>query len=930
MDEISLDILIKKYEFWEEFISTYSEIRGPYLWKSQVEAFEKGAFGDNNFLMVSSAGSGKTHVAELILFKSIIDKGKPAVYLAPYNALVEQKANDFKKLFEHESLGLKVSKSILDEADNFEVLKEANILVMTYEKFDYLLRNYPELISSFGCVIIDEFHMIGENQRGPPLEIIVSLLLLKYPNIKIVGLSAVIPNAIEIASWINASFCDMGDWRRNALYEGVYNRQSSKVDLYEKKKVARSYKIERSCDDSECNFIIDFLNNSGSNNCSVNQQLVFVRRRINCTNLASRLYKILEKTDFVRDTIIESQILDELAEKISHVESSDTHLVKELKKYLSQGVAFHHAGLSTEIKEIIADGFESGKIPILISTTTLAAGINLPAKRVVVTEPKIAVYEMKVSQYKNIAGRAGRPKYTSEAGECVILANNPVITQSYLNKYVYGKPETLTSLIDLKERLDIVLNLARDYPDSHDIIDVLDKTLFGIKNAAEKKDIGIKVDLAIDRLKDLGYLDKKGSKISLTTLGKSVSKQIINPNSAYYILRFLRNNKKTTQDETFMRNLLLIVCSVQEFDEGLRIWTNNYIFQNREEIKQKLSLTYISDLDIINNIINTVNIIQGWIKEDSYQKILLENHVDTAYWGSSDIGERIASTFSRIFRVIRAILEESDSELYSIFDIFLEKMQYRTYYGVRENHVDFVKYGIVKQRNTFKNLDDKGIKTIGDLLKKDIRNLSAMIGNKEAIKLKRRIIRRLLSGADKEKELLIIDAFESGMELTLFERLFTTEGRGFELAVEDSLYGLESFLKINSHNNQSTSKPEFDVYLIDSKGNYITGIDGKFKICMECKSTDKLKSLVKTSTSLEVLKKCPQTSYTHKVVIGTPDFEAAADISAKEHEILLIPVFVFARLLLLSSKNKLSSDKLLQLFSEAGILTNDKLMSILK
>jgi helicase len=928
MDETPLEILIEKYGFWDDFVSAYKEKRGHYLWKSQIEALENGAFDDRNFLMVSSAGSGKTHVAELILFKSIMDTGQTAVYLAPYNALVEQKTNDFKELFEHENLGLNVSKSVLDENDNFDLLKESSILVMTYEKFDYLLRNYPELISSFGCVVIDEFHMIGESQRGPPIEIIVSLLLIKYPSIKIVGLSAVIPNAGEIASWIDASYCDMGDWRRNPLYEGVFNKVASKVDLYENKKVVCSYEIKRLCDDSECNIIIDFLNKSISDN-DIKQQLIFVSSRKKCTTLASKLYGCLEKRGIVRDQIIESQVLDELSDKTSRVESSDTHLVKELKKYLSHGVAFHHAALSTDIRRIIEEGFESRKILILVSTTTLAAGINLPAKRVVVTEPKIATNPMKISQYKNIAGRAGRPKYTSEAGECVILANNPTLAKSYLERYVSGRPETLTSLINLKDRLDIILNLARDYPDLHDIIDVLDKTLFGMGKAAKRNDIGIKIELTIHRLKELGYLDIKGTEISLTVLGKSVSKQIINPLSVYYILIFLRKNKEIIQDESFIRNLLLVVCSVPEFDEWLRIWPKSF-FPTREKVKHNLSLKYITDLDVVDNIISTVNIIQGWINEHSYQKILSENNVDTSYWGSSDIGERIAPTFSRIFRVMRLILEDSDAELHDIFDATLEKMQYRTSYGVKENHVDFVKYGIVKQRNNFKNLENKGIKTIDDLVEKDIRNLSTLIGNKDSIKLKRRIARRLLTGANKEKELLLIDAFESGLELTTFERLFSTSNRDFELAVEDSLHYLKSFLNIHPHNDQSTSKPEFDIYLIDSKGNYITDIDGKIKLCLECKSTDNLKNLVKTSTALEVLKKCPQASYTHKVVIGTPDFEEAADAPAKEHEILLIPVFVFARLLLLNSKNRLNSEKLLRVFNETGILSSENLMSFVK
>jgi len=93
-----VEILSSKYGLWDEFVKLYKEKRGPTLWPPQVSALENGALDNKNFLMVSSAGSGKTHIAEIIIFHSVIKKTKPAVYLAPYNALVEQKTDDFKDL----------------------------------------------------------------------------------------------------------------------------------------------------------------------------------------------------------------------------------------------------------------------------------------------------------------------------------------------------------------------------------------------------------------------------------------------------------------------------------------------------------------------------------------------------------------------------------------------------------------------------------------------------------------------------------------------------------------------------------------------------------------------------------------------------------------------------------------------------------------
>lgn len=927
-----VEILSSKYGLWDEFVKLYKEKRGQYLWPPQITALENGALNNKNFLMVSSAGSGKTHIAEIIIFKSIMDTTKPAVYLAPYNALVEQKTEDFKDLFESPELGLKVSKSTLEDVkDDLEKLKKSKLIVMTYEKFDYYLRNYPDFVSSLSCVIVDEFHMICEETRGPPLEIIVALLKEKFSNVKIVGLSAVIPNARDISSWLDANICDMGDWRKNPLYEGVFDLKKRCIEFYNHdKNLIKKEFIDSYCGNIVCNIIIDFIKKWGiikDNNKP--QILVFAPSRKNCVELAELISDNIGK--IIRGSMISSNVLDEIGKKVESSEGNDTHLIKTLKKTVFSGVAFHHAGLSFQVKKILQKEFEDSNLLILISTTTLAAGMNLPTKRVIVTEPLIGKRKMLVSEYKNLAGRAGRPKF-AEQGECVIISYEPMITESYKKNYIFALTEPLESKINLKEHLGIVLNLARSYPSVAEIVGILDKSLFGRVKNKQKKDLEIPIDLSISILEKYGFLTRNKSQLNLTILGESVSKQIINPHSVYIILQNLHKFKGRTPDRELFKDILLSICATPEFNDWERIWPNKRnIFSKREEIREKFGFVHLNKLDDLDKVINTVNIILDWMEEKSYQEIFVNNYIDRDYWGSSDIGERIAQIFARTIRTVREILKESDTTLFEVFDETLENLQYMTLFGIKKEHLPFVKMKIVRRRNTFKNLEKNGINSVDDLITKDIRELSKLIGKDLSINLKIRAIKAILQKESQEKELLKINAFKLGIELSLFERLFETTEKKFELAIEDSMKNLEPFLSVTPFHDQSVSKPEFECYLKDSKGKALSTIDGKrIKLCIECKSTNKLIKLVTTDSALEVLKKCPSSQYTHKIVIGTPGFEEIAKKSAEDHNILLIPISVYARMLLLEKQNKINELVLATIFNEVGELTTHKLKIIIE
>ena len=188
----------------------------------QKQAVEKGLFTDKNLVVVAPTASGKTLVGEMALVKKAYEK-KIGLYLVPLRALASEKYYDFKKL---EKLGFRIGISTGDYESPAEYLGRYDIIVATYERFDSLLRLKPSWLRRIGTVVIDELHMIGDDERGPILEMIIARLL--RTNIQIIGLSATIGNPLDLAKWIDAELVDV-PYRPVKLVEGIYDRKKYKI-----------------------------------------------------------------------------------------------------------------------------------------------------------------------------------------------------------------------------------------------------------------------------------------------------------------------------------------------------------------------------------------------------------------------------------------------------------------------------------------------------------------------------------------------------------------------------------------------------------------------------------------------------------------------------------------------------------------------------
>ncbi|NCC71614.1 DEAD/DEAH box helicase, partial [bacterium] len=169
-------------------------------------------------IVCTPTGSGKTLVAELAMLDVILNKKQTVIYIVPLKALASEK---YKEFFEKYSNDFKVRISI-GEIQNEKYTNDYDLLIVTAEKLDSLIRNDKSFISTLGLLIVDEIHLLNDDKRGPTLEILLSIFKVKYPKVRIIGLSATIGNSSEIANWLNADLIE-DSWRPVSLeYHVLY------------------------------------------------------------------------------------------------------------------------------------------------------------------------------------------------------------------------------------------------------------------------------------------------------------------------------------------------------------------------------------------------------------------------------------------------------------------------------------------------------------------------------------------------------------------------------------------------------------------------------------------------------------------------------------------------------------------------------------
>ncbi len=380
-----------------------------------------------NVVLACPTASGKSLVAYLALVRAA-RAGRTGLYMVPLRALAAEKAEELARF---EELGLRVGVSSGDFDLSNEQLDRLDILVATSEKADALLRRGAPWLARLGVVVADEVHLLRDPDRGPTLEVTLTRLRRSFPDLQVVALSATVGNASEVAEWLDARLV-ASDYRPVPLRLGVYaNGRILYLDLTDREVPPPGEAVPR--------LVRTVIQDGG-------QALVFVNSRRASEQVAESLVGTVrsllspEERGRARDA----------AAELSAGADEETAGLRRLQGLLPAGVAFHNASLTTAERRLVERAFRDRVLKALVATPTLAAGINLPARRVIVRDTtryddRLGMQApVPAGEIQQMLGRAGRPRFDRE-GEALLLAKSDDDMERLIDGYLTAPPERVQS-----------------------------------------------------------------------------------------------------------------------------------------------------------------------------------------------------------------------------------------------------------------------------------------------------------------------------------------------------------------------------------------------------------------------------------------------------------------------------------------------------
>jgi superfamily II RNA helicase len=441
--------------------------------KRAIEAVNK----DKSILVSAPTGAGKTVIAEYVIEKCLTeDKG--VIYTAPVKALSNQKFREFQVLFP-DRVGIITG--------DVSINPYAPLLIMTTEIFRNRILEHPESFVNHSWIIFDEIHYLDDAERGTVWE---ESLIFMPGHMKVVGLSATIPNIDQFAHWLRSIHENpikvIKEEKRPVplhffflCYGKIYH------DLNVIKKIAYGRRRRRIYQEKRANY--------GESTKQMNNPMILVRHfikarrlpciyfsfsRKRCEYLAERAKLLTSLTEWEREKLL--LLYDRLCFDYNIAKDERTINMRDLVEH---GVAYHHAGLHPMLKEVIEQLFTNKVIQIIFTTETFALGINMPAKAVVVDELKKKYGRfhrvVKVRDFFQMAGRAGRRGIDKEG--YVYSRLNPSEVNFEQLKHIFNvQPEPIKSSFNVSYAS--MLNLYEIYGER--LLDVYSKSFhyFLVKN----------------------------------------------------------------------------------------------------------------------------------------------------------------------------------------------------------------------------------------------------------------------------------------------------------------------------------------------------------------------------------------------------------------------------------------------------------------
>ncbi|OAQ53138.1 hypothetical protein HTG_09915 [Natrinema mahii] len=686
------------------------------LYPPQAEAVEAGATEGENLVAAVPTASGKTMIAALSML-SAIERGGKALYIVPLRALASEKKEEFEA---YEEFGVTVGVTTGNYESTSDWLATKDIVVATSEKVDSLVRNGADWLSELTCVVSDEVHLIDDRNRGPTLEVTLAKLRKLNPGMQQVALSATVGNADEIADWLDAALIDT-DWRPIDLRMGVHYGNALNFDDGSTREVP-----VQGSEKQEAALVRDIVQEGGSS-------LVFVSSRRNAEAAAGRLGGVV-KPELTGDERAE---LADLADEIR--DDSDTETSADLADCVERGSAFHHAGLSSTQRSIVEDAFRDRLLKVISATPTLAAGVNTPARRVIVRDwrrfdPSAGgMAPLDVLEVHQMMGRAGRPGL-DPYGEAVLLAKSHDESEELFDRYIWADPEPVRSKLAAEPalRTHVLATVASGFARTREgLLEFLEATLYA-SQSDEPGRLETVTDTVLEYLESNDFItrrrgDDDGSEdaadgafttaaalenggrdeeLEATSLGHTVSRLYLDPMSAAEIVHGLED---ADERPTALGLYQLLSRTPDMYELYLRSGDDEQygeLFYEREtellgsapsEFEEERFEDWLAAL-------KTGKLLEDWAEETDEERI-----TDRYQVGPGDLRGKV-DTAEWLLGAAESLAAEIDSE----WTVAVREARARVEHGVSEELLELVSVGGVGRKRA-RRLYDAGIEEPADL-----------------------------------------------------------------------------------------------------------------------------------------------------------------------------------------------------------------------
>ena len=749
--------------------------------QERVLSFEPVWEGKNT-LVVAPTSSGKTFVGEVLAARSAYSLSR-AIFLVPFKAIAEEKYAEFKERYS----GLGISVVISDGDHNLhdrDIRRgDFGIAVIVYEKMAQLLTQSPGILADCSLIVIDEIQLIADQTRGPSLELLLAHFRLLQKQPQLIGLSATISDLGGLDSWLEADVVTCLE-RPVPLWEGVVSATGI-------------------CD----------LENVGTGRCKPRRDFSSVPVPSNKPTFDVKLrncYSILQKEGFQKQTMIFRTQVDltiktakdlahvlpthpvspEVRERIAELES--TWARDFLEQWIDKRIAYHNAGLSLDERRLIERLFREGVIRTLVTTSTLAAGVNTPADVVIILDYKRwdskvrSNMPISVEEYKNSVGRAGRFGITSE-GRSYLVAERPNEERLLKSRYLFGETQQIRSAIPISaDPGSVVLGLLSFglVTTEYDLRESLRNSYaynYGLESDEDREQFLTQFLKSVDDLKSSGLIGSQPEGIFVTELGKVASSSGLSLESFFKLLETL---KHLCIDKESVFILLPVLCHLKELRSK-----RPYDASEREQV------------------------LKEWMADNPAKQIIekYSGKYELGYGNIRDLGETAAWLLRTAVQIVSTSRVSGEHQEMLLA---LEGLANRCQYGVTNAVVPIAELRVLRRSELHRlnhNSAGKRLDTLHKILDTPLSEFAGILSLKRAKQLQSAILERIGESISRRKLGHMVRAGRFDGLKDLVEQCYKTQGKDFEKALEELFTSNYLKLKAFRFGQQRSGQPDLEI-----------------------------------------------------------------------------------------------------------------------